>query len=52
MNIIILIICCSILLAGGFLIAFLVSVKKGAMDDEYAESVKILFENDNKQNNL
>lgn len=46
----------SLLVAVGFLIAFLWSVKKGQYDDDYTPSVRILFESnksgsDNNQNN-
>ena len=34
----------SILIAGGFLIAFLVSAKKGQFDDDYGPSVRMLFD--------
>jgi len=34
----------SILLAGGFLFAFLWSAKTGQYDDDYTPSVRILFE--------
>ncbi len=41
----------SILLAGGFLIAFLVSAKNGQFDDDFGPSVRMLFEDkpNNKQ---
>ncbi|MEP7264945.1 MAG: cbb3-type cytochrome oxidase assembly protein CcoS [Bacteroidota bacterium] len=52
MSILILLIFCSILVATGFLIAFLWSVKSGQFDDDYTPSVRILFddkpENENK----
>jgi cbb3-type cytochrome oxidase maturation protein len=38
----------SILVAGGFLAAFLWSVKNGQYDDDYTPSVRILFEDDTK----
>jgi cbb3-type cytochrome oxidase maturation protein len=41
--------CCSLFLAGGFLIAFLLSVKRGAMDEAFGESVKVLFEEEKNQ---
>ena len=34
----------SILVAGGFLTAFLVSVKSGQFDDDYTPSVRMLFD--------
>jgi cbb3-type cytochrome oxidase maturation protein len=44
MNIIFLLIGCSLFLALGFLGAFIWTVKSGQMDDEYTPSVRILFE--------
>jgi cbb3-type cytochrome oxidase maturation protein len=35
---------CSLLLAIGFLLAFIWSVKSGQMDDDYTPSVRILFD--------
>jgi len=35
----------SLLLAGGFLIAFIYSTKKGQFDDTYTPSVRMLFDN-------
>jgi cbb3-type cytochrome oxidase maturation protein len=37
----------SLVVASGFLIAFIVSVKKGQYDDDYTPSVRMLFD-DNK----
>jgi cbb3-type cytochrome oxidase maturation protein len=34
----------SILIAGGFLLAFLFSVKTGQYDDDYTPSIRILFD--------
>jgi len=34
----------SILVAGGFLAAFLVSVKSGQYDDDYTPSIRMLFD--------
>lgn len=36
----------SVLVAGGFLVAFLWSVKSGQMDDDYTPSIRILFEDE------
>jgi cbb3-type cytochrome oxidase maturation protein len=36
----------SILVAGGFLVAFLWSVKNGQYDDDYTPSVRMLFDNE------
>ena len=49
MGVIILLIIVSVLVAGGFLIAFLWSVKTGQMDDDYTPSVRILFEDEVKE---
>jgi len=38
----------SILVAGGFLAAFLWSVGKGQFDDDYTPSIRILFDDDKK----
>jgi cbb3-type cytochrome oxidase maturation protein len=46
MGVIILLIIVSVLVAGGFLIAFLWSVNTGQMEDDYTPSVRILFEDD------
>jgi cbb3-type cytochrome oxidase maturation protein len=54
MSVLIILIGCSFLLAVGFLIAFIWSVKSGQMDDDYTPSVRILFDdfadNTNKEN--
>jgi len=44
MSVIIILIAASILIAGGFLIAFLWSVKNGQFDDDYTPSVRMLFD--------
>jgi cbb3-type cytochrome oxidase maturation protein len=44
MNIIFLLIGVSLVMALGFLIAFIWTVKSGQMDDDYTPSVRILFE--------
>ena len=46
MSVIIILILVSVLVAGGFLLAFLWSVKNGQMDDDYTPSVRILFEDE------
>ena len=48
MAVIVLLILVSVLVAGGFLLAFLWSVKTGQMDDDYTPSVRILFEDNIK----
>jgi cbb3-type cytochrome oxidase maturation protein len=57
MSIIYLLIGVSILMAGGFLIAFFWAVKSGQNDDMYTPSMRILLDNKvksdtNKKNNL
>jgi cbb3-type cytochrome oxidase maturation protein len=44
MSVLILLIGFSILIAGGFLLAFIWSVKKGQYDDDYTPSVRMLFD--------
>ena len=44
MSVLILLIGVSMLVAGGFLIAFIWSVKKGQFDDDYTPSVRMLFD--------
>lgn len=39
----------SLLVAVGFLVAFLWAVKKGQFDDDYTPSVRILFENEEQK---
>jgi cbb3-type cytochrome oxidase maturation protein len=39
----------SILVAGGFLAAFLWSVNKGQFDDDYTPSIRILFDDETKK---
>ncbi|MBK8657921.1 MAG: cbb3-type cytochrome oxidase assembly protein CcoS [Bacteroidetes bacterium] len=39
----------SLLLAVGFLAAFIISVRSGQYDDDYTPSVRILFDNQPKQ---
>jgi cbb3-type cytochrome oxidase maturation protein len=45
MSVLILLIAFSILIAGGFLFAFIWSVKSGQYDDDYTPSVRMLFDN-------
>ena len=44
MSAIIILIIISLLVAGGFLMAFLWAVKDGQYDDDYSPAVRILFE--------
>ena len=46
MSVLILLIAFSILIAGGFLAAFIWSVKKGQFDDDYTPSIRMLFDDD------
>jgi cbb3-type cytochrome oxidase maturation protein len=46
MSVLFLLIGASIIVAAGFLIAFIWSVKNGQYDDDYTPSVRILFENE------
>jgi cbb3-type cytochrome oxidase maturation protein len=41
----------SLVVASGFLIAFIVSVKKGQYDDDYTPSVRMLFDDTVKKTN-
>jgi len=43
-SVLIILIFISILVAGGFLVAFLWSVKSGQYDDDYTPSVRMLFD--------
>lgn len=50
MSVIILLIFFSMLVAGGFLLAFIWAVKNGQFDDQYTPSVRILFDNGQRKN--
>ena len=39
----------SLFIAGGFLFAFIWSVKNGQYDDDYTPSVRMLFEDESKK---
>jgi cbb3-type cytochrome oxidase maturation protein len=55
MSVLILLIAFSILIAGGFLVAFIWSVRKGQYDDDYTPSVRMLFDDkpiENKSSSL
>jgi cbb3-type cytochrome oxidase maturation protein len=45
MSAIIFLIIIGIVVAGGFLVAFIWAVKNGQYDDDYSPSVRMLFEN-------
>ncbi len=47
MSVLIILVIASILVAGGFLFAFLWAVKSGQYEDTYSPSVRILFEERN-----
>ena len=49
MNIILVLIVLSLIVAGGFLIAFFWAVRTGQYDDSYTPSVRILFDDDEIQ---
>ncbi len=44
MTVIVVLVFCSMLVAGGFLTAFLWAVRNGQYDDTYSPSVRMLFE--------
>ncbi len=48
MSVFVILIITSVLVAAGFLAAFLWSVKSGQMDDDYTPSIRILFDDDVK----
>ena len=50
MSVVVVLIGASLLVASGFLIAYLWAVKSGQYDDKYTPSVRILFENQKKEN--
>jgi len=47
MSVLIVLIAASILIAGGFLLAFFWSVRNGQYDDDYTPSVRMLFDDAN-----
>lgn len=49
MSALILLLSVSLLVAAGFLIAFVWSVRKGQYDDDYTPSVRILFDDNEKK---
>lgn len=50
MSVILILITCSLLIAGGFLFGFLWSVKSGQYDDDISPAVRILFDDEVEQN--
>jgi cbb3-type cytochrome oxidase maturation protein len=51
MKVIILLILLSLIIALGFLLAFLWAVKSGQYDDDYTPSVRILLDSEQTENN-
>lgn len=51
MSVIVVLISASLLVATGFLIAYLWAVKHGQYDDKYTPSVRILFDEEKKSEN-
>ena len=49
MSVIIILVIISVIVAGTFLAAFIVSVKKGQYDDDYTPSVRMLFDDTLKE---
>lgn len=52
MGIIVLMVIVSVLLAAGFLFAFIWATKSGQFDDDYTPSVRILFDEKSKQKQI
>lgn len=50
MSVIVILVFFSVLVAGGFLIAFLWAVRSGQYEDRYTPSVRILFDDEEKKN--
>lgn len=48
MSVIIILIIVSLVVAGGFLVAFMWAVKSGQYDDTYSPSVRMLFDDEKK----
>ncbi|MBI5807311.1 MAG: cbb3-type cytochrome oxidase assembly protein CcoS [Ignavibacteriales bacterium] len=51
MQIVLILVAASLLIAIGFLIAYLWAVKSGQYDDRYTPSIRILFDDKNKNEN-
>ncbi len=51
MSVMYLLIILSLLLAGGFLIAFIIAIRNGQYDDKYTPSVRMLFDDELVQSN-
>jgi len=52
MSVMFLLIGFSLLIALGFLLAFIWATKKGQFEDTYTPSVRMLFDNKKKKNNI
>lgn len=52
MSVVIILIAASLIIAIGFLIAFIWSVKSGQYDDDYTPSVRMLFDDAPKTENI
>jgi cbb3-type cytochrome oxidase maturation protein len=52
MSVVFVLIGASLLVAGGFLIAYLWAVKNGQYDDKHTPSIRILFENSKKEQSI
>ena len=51
MGVVVILIIASLLVAGGFLAAFIWSVKSGQYDDDYTPSVRMLFDGSSPEQN-
>lgn len=51
MSAIVILICASLLIATGFVIAFIWAVRSGQLDDFYTPSVRMLFDDKEKSKN-
>ncbi|MCO4291622.1 cbb3-type cytochrome oxidase assembly protein CcoS [Solitalea sp. MAHUQ-68] len=51
MSAIIILLIISLLVAGGFLIAFIISVKSGQFDDDITPSIRMLFDEKDPESN-
>lgn len=52
MSVLFVLVIIGILVATGFLIAFIWAVRNGQFDDPYTPSVRILFDDDNEENEI
>ncbi len=52
MSVIVILVFFSVLVAGGFLLAFLWAVRSGQYEDRYTPSVRILFDDEAKEKEL